>query len=231
MVMGGPTFGVLGRLSVRPEICFIWAQDVPLPSFPSYHDHLFPPPQTKAMQHAPSSASLLRQPFLPLQPNDRSRQYSAPSSTSLDASIWAPHAQIPGGTWPKDVQDVSDGATFSARLPDYPHISSGALSTFEDRVPPNGASDFSVRGGLTKPVAIGAIGEGRARDSQLNRETEVSVHIDNTRLRGKFWTHIGTPCSHILTYLYFQFSMLSSSFARWTSIRRFWMVHCLRLSI
>ena len=166
----------LRRLSVWLKIYF----NRTLVSSP-FHLSCFPTttiPQDDAMQHS-SSSSLLRQQFAPLlPPNNRSRQYSAPSPTSLNASIWAPHAQSAGGTWPRDVPDLTDPLPLHARQQDYSLPSSaGAHPAFDGRLPPGNGPDFSAREAQSKPMAIGAIGEGRARDSQLHRETEVSFFL------------------------------------------------------
>lgn len=122
-----------------------------------------------------SSSSSFRQQFLPVPDSQiRARQHSAPSSTSLHASIWAPQPQSPGGIWPKDVQDYGD--------PTYP-ANAGLAEPRHGCFPVNDRpftkeDVFGLPGG-TRPISqtrVGAIGEGRQKELPF-REAEVCQHF------------------------------------------------------
>ncbi|KAH8120074.1 ARM repeat-containing protein [Phellopilus nigrolimitatus] len=121
-----------------------------------------------AYQAQSSSAS--RQQFIPLLPDshNRTRQHSAPSSTSLNASIWAPQPQSPGGTWPRDFMTLGK--------PGLPQ--QGFFPVVDDR-PLTKEDVFGSSGGmhLSTQHDIGAIGDGRQKDLPFLRIREPVVPI------------------------------------------------------
>lgn len=127
------------------------------------------------MQQPSSTASSIRQQFIPLLPdayNNRARQHSAPS---LSQSIWAPQPQSPGGTWPKSIFSYND----NVGLVDLQ--GSQAPSTMplaENRQPLTKEDVFGTLSGTSAPVPnrreVGAIGEGRQRDDQP-QDADVSI--------------------------------------------------------
>ncbi|KAI5121310.1 hypothetical protein M0805_003777 [Coniferiporia weirii] len=118
---------------------------------------------------SPSSASAFRQQFIPLLPDscNRTRQYPpVPPSTSLNASIWAPQPQSPGGTWPKDVLAFAEHvgqADIRAGLPQqgiFPAAGDKPL-TKEDIFGPSSNPHPSSH------KEVGAIGDRRQKDPPL----------------------------------------------------------------
>lgn len=122
-----------------------------------------------------SSASAFRQQFIPLLPDsyNRTRQHSAPSSTSLNASIWAPQPQSPGGTWPKDVFSFDEHVGQTGGRSGLPQ--QGLFPVVDDR-PLTKEDVFGPVGGthLQSQKEVGAIGDGRQKDSPF-RESEVRI--------------------------------------------------------
>ena len=137
------------------------------------------------MQSSTSSSNCLGQQFIPLLPDahNRARQHSAPSSTSLNASIWAPQPQSPGGTWPKDVLEFdehsgsADNRLETAQRRVFP-IADDRSFTKEDV--------FGLPSTIQVPTQarVGAIGEGRQRDLPF-REAEVCKLLSGSVLYTK----------------------------------------------
>ena len=121
-----------------------------------------------------SSTSAFRQQFIPLLPDSyhRTRQHSAPSITS-NTSIWAPQPQPSGGIWSGNILGLPEYLSqqergpavsplgFPLALPDKP------LAKEETYGPPPSAL-------LSNHKTVGAIGDGRQRDSPFH-EVEVST--------------------------------------------------------
>lgn len=142
----------------------------------SFTSHHRPPSFPLTTMQSSSSSSSFRHQFIPLVPDphdahNRARQRSAPSGTSLHASIWAPQPQSPGGIWAKDIQDYSEHAFLGdCRV----GMSQHGFTPVADGRPMTREDVFGLPSGTHSPsqTAIGAIGEGRQKDLPF-REAEV----------------------------------------------------------
>ncbi|EJD04201.1 ARM repeat-containing protein [Fomitiporia mediterranea MF3/22] len=123
-----------------------------------------------------SSSSSLRHQFIPLlpDPHSRARQHSAPSSTSLNASIWAPQPKSPGGTWPKDTHGFAEHTVPSDSRPNVPQH--GFFPVVDDR-PFTREDVFGLPSGIKPPpqTGVGAIGEGRQKDAPFREAEHVEL--------------------------------------------------------
>ncbi|KAL5535291.1 MPF1 [Sanghuangporus sanghuang] len=128
-----------------------------------------------------SASSPFRQQFLPLpDAHIRARQHSAPSSTSLNASIWAPQPQSPGGTWPKDIQEYGDPSCLANNgLAEPRH----GFFPVDDR-PFSKEDVFGLPCG-THPITqtrVGAIGEGRRNELPFREAEHVELLLRSLNL-------------------------------------------------